>query len=156
MVTGFYPTETLGQGELDKGQPQPFKTAEDAKRYVVGFHVITAIATYYAQLADIKYIASALTQEQFTFTSGLGSFSDTWQLSIQPLNPHKPFQLDAPFRNTTKGQVVELGADLGVPFEDTWSCHDGGPLHCGKCSGCVSRKEAFSAVAILDPTKYQS
>src|SRR2546428_3092037 len=54
-------------------------------------------------------------------------------------------RLEAPFMHLGKGkhQVVKLGASLGVPFADTWSCFKGGEKHCGKCGSCVERKQAF-------------
>jgi 7-cyano-7-deazaguanine synthase len=56
-----------------------------------------------------------------------------------------------PLRDRTKVEVVELGADLGVPFELTWSCHRGGSEHCWKCEGCLQRTRAFEESGIVDP-----
>ena len=63
-------------------------------------------------------------------------------------------QILAPFIDKTKAQIVALGAELGVPFADTWSCYNGGSVHCGKCGTCVERKEAFALAGITDPTVY--
>jgi len=67
-------------------------------------------------------------------------------------------QLDivTPYVNWTKSQIVRRGAELKVPFGETWSCYKGLDLHCGKCGTCVERKEAFSLAEILDPTSYRS
>jgi 7-cyano-7-deazaguanine synthase len=62
--------------------------------------------------------------------------------------------LFAPFVHKTKAEIVEIGAGLGVPYEDTWSCYQGGDLHCGKCGTCVERKEAFELAGVYDPTEY--
>ena len=63
--------------------------------------------------------------------------------------------LSAPFIEFTKAQVVELGWEAAVPFEETWSCYKGGDKHCGKCGTCVERKEAFKLAKISDPTEYE-
>lgn len=63
-------------------------------------------------------------------------------------------QLEAPFVNISKGDVVALAADLRVPFESTWSCYVGGEVHCGRCGTCVERKEAFRLANVIDPTVY--
>ena len=62
--------------------------------------------------------------------------------------------LFAPFVHKTKAEIVEIGTGLGVPYEDTWSCYQGGDLHCGQCGTCVERKEAFELVGVDDPTEY--
>ncbi|MFJ1662420.1 7-cyano-7-deazaguanine synthase QueC [Streptomyces anthocyanicus] len=64
------------------------------------------------------------------------------------------FQLVAPFLNLTKADIVREGARLGVPFEMTWSCYEGGEMHCGACGTCVERREAFEEAGVSDPTLY--
>ena len=63
-------------------------------------------------------------------------------------------RIAAPFLTKTKAQIVQLGARLGVPFEQTWSCYKGGDLHCGTCGTCVERREAFQLAGVEDPTAY--
>src|ERR1017187_242688 len=63
-------------------------------------------------------------------------------------------QLVRPFVGITKTDIVTLGAKLGVPFENTWSCYKGTELHCGRCGTCVERREAFHLAGIQDPTTY--
>ncbi len=63
--------------------------------------------------------------------------------------------IEAPFVDMDKSQVVSLGADLGVFFEETWSCYEGLHIHCGSCSSCRERKRAFSGAGIEDPTEYE-
>jgi 7-cyano-7-deazaguanine synthase len=61
----------------------------------------------------------------------------------------------APFAALHKAQVIELGARLGVPFELTLSCmspEDDG--HCGRCSKCRERRDAFADAGVTDPTVY--
>jgi 7-cyano-7-deazaguanine synthase len=65
------------------------------------------------------------------------------------------FHLEAPFVNRSKADIAWIGDYLGVPWKDTWSCYEGGALHCGKCGTCVERIEAFQLAGVTDPTKYQ-
>ncbi|RYG62672.1 7-cyano-7-deazaguanine synthase, partial [bacterium] len=46
------------------------------------------------------------------------------------------------------------GHKLGVDFSQTWSCYEGGEIHCGQCGTCVERKEAFADANVPDPTVY--
>lgn len=64
------------------------------------------------------------------------------------------FQVLAPFLACVKAEIVRLGADLGVPFADTWSCYRGEAVHCGTCGACVERREAFTLARVPDPTRY--
>jgi 7-cyano-7-deazaguanine synthase len=61
----------------------------------------------------------------------------------------------APFIDYSKDMIVKLGSDMGVPYERTWSCYEGGDVHCGKCGTCVERQEAFYLAGVQDPTEYE-
>ncbi|ASJ74361.1 7-cyano-7-deazaguanine synthase QueC [Granulosicoccus antarcticus] len=63
-------------------------------------------------------------------------------------------QLQAPFVNGSKADIVRIGYDLKVPFADTWSCYAGNDVHCGRCGTCVERREAFQLADVTDPTTY--
>ncbi len=64
-------------------------------------------------------------------------------------------RLYAPFIHKTKAEIVGIGAKLGVPYEETWSCYEGGEVHCGLCGTCNERKEAFEIAGVPDPTVYR-
>ncbi len=63
-------------------------------------------------------------------------------------------RIEAPFLTKMKSDIVRIGAGLGVPFQETWSCYKGGDLHCGTCGTCVERREAFELAGVDDPTRY--
>ena len=66
------------------------------------------------------------------------------------------FRIDAPFINMSKADIVTLSEtlDLDVPWEETWSCYEGGAVHCGLCGTCVERREAFALADVQDWTAY--
>jgi len=94
-----------------------------------------------------------------------------------------PLRIDAPYAGTSKADVVTRGLELGVPFELTLSCmkpvagrwllvpeenreqpetnhqqletRNQQPIHCGTCSKCRERHDAFLEVGIDDPTVYE-
>lgn len=63
-------------------------------------------------------------------------------------------RVTAPFITLPKSEVVYIGDKVDAPLELTWSCYQGGDLHCGRCGTCVERAEAFDAAGVTDPTTY--
>lgn len=63
----------------------------------------------------------------------------------------KQLNIEAPFVNMTKADVVKIGLELNVPYELTWSCYEGGDKPCGKCGTCIDRANAFKLNGIEDP-----
>jgi 7-cyano-7-deazaguanine synthase len=77
-------------------------------------------------------------------------------------------RIDAPYAATSKAEVVRRGLALGVPLELTLSCMNPPPavrspqsamapaVHCGLCSKCRERHDAFVELRVADPTAYAS
>jgi 7-cyano-7-deazaguanine synthase len=71
-----------------------------------------------------------------------------------------PIQIDAPYADVGKAEVVRRGIALHIPFELTLSCMqpilEEGTMarHCGTCSKCRERHEAFLQAKAEDPTIY--
>jgi 7-cyano-7-deazaguanine synthase len=66
-----------------------------------------------------------------------------------------PLAVEAPFAGTSKADVIRRGTALGLPLRLTLSCM--GPVkgvHCGACSKCRERRDAFLECGIADPTDY--
>jgi 7-cyano-7-deazaguanine synthase len=70
----------------------------------------------------------------------------------------RQIRVEAPFLALHKADVIRLGHELGVPFELTVSCMNpvGGTVHCGACSKCRERQQAFVEAGIEDPTEYRA
>lgn len=63
----------------------------------------------------------------------------------------RQLKIEAPFVGMTKADVVKMGLELGVPYELTWSCYEGGEKPCGTCGTCIDRAKAFEMNNINDP-----
>jgi 7-cyano-7-deazaguanine synthase len=63
----------------------------------------------------------------------------------------KRIEIFTPFLYEDKGYICRRGTELGVPWELTWTCYEGGRHPCGKCGACQERAEAFAAAGVKDP-----
>ncbi|MBN2686014.1 MAG: 7-cyano-7-deazaguanine synthase, partial [Pontiellaceae bacterium] len=64
--------------------------------------------------------------------------------------------IHTPLIDLTKGQIIQLGLDLGVDYAKTTSCYDPAPdgRACGRCDSCLLRKKGFAENGIADPREY--
>ncbi|MDF5729846.1 MAG: 7-cyano-7-deazaguanine synthase QueC [Rhizonema sp. PD38] len=60
----------------------------------------------------------------------------------------------APLIHLKKTEIIQLGNQLGVPWELTWSCYLGSDLACGICDACRLRLAAFAELGLVDPIRY--
>jgi 7-cyano-7-deazaguanine synthase len=66
-------------------------------------------------------------------------------------------RIDAPYASSSKADVIHKGVALGVPLDLTLSCMKPvGTVHCGTCSKCRERHDAFLDTGVADPTAYDS
>ena len=65
-------------------------------------------------------------------------------------------EIATPFLDWRKEDVITRGVELHVPLELTLSCMNPapGPTHCGLCSKCRERRDAFAAAGVPDPSTY--
>ena len=70
-------------------------------------------------------------------------------------------EIATPFLTWGKEDVIRRGVELTVPFEFTLSCMNpitgasgALPQHCGLCSKCRERRDAFAAAGVSDPSTY--
>lgn len=63
-------------------------------------------------------------------------------------------ELLTPYLHLTKTDIGRDAARFEAPIEMTWSCYQGGNIHCGRCGTCVERLEALHDAGTPDPTDY--
>jgi 7-cyano-7-deazaguanine synthase len=59
--------------------------------------------------------------------------------------------LKFPLIDKGKSGIIRTGKRLGVPFELTWSCYNGGKFPCRRCDSCTLRAKGFKKAGIKDP-----
>ena len=98
----------------------------------------------------IYYGAHADDSAGFAYPDCSEAFNNAMNEAIWEGSGHQ-LRIEAPFVNMPKSEVVRIGLELGVPYELTWSCYEGGDVPCGKCGTCIDRAEAFAANGVEDP-----
>lgn len=67
----------------------------------------------------------------------------------------QPITIVTPLINLKKTEIIQLGNQLGVPWELTWSCYTGDEIACGVCDACRLRLAAFAELGQVDPVAYK-
>jgi 7-cyano-7-deazaguanine synthase len=156
-----------------QGEP-PAYTTPDEDVYLPGRNIVLlGKAAVYCAVAGLDRIVLG-TLAHNPFPDATPEFRDTLSRALS-LGLAYQLQIEAPYAGTSKAEVIRRGAALGVPFEFTLSCmkpvkvsdpreprerrdprEPGEPvyIHCGTCSKCRERHDAFLALGMMDPTSY--
>lgn len=115
--------------------------------------VATAIAV--SQGAQVVYIAAhGEDAHNWAYPDCTPEFLGAMANAVY-IGTYNQVRLVFPFIWMMKSDIVELAYELGAPLEYTWSCYEGGDIHCGVCPTCVERKQAFADAGVDDPTEYE-
>jgi 7-cyano-7-deazaguanine synthase len=137
------------------GVPPAYETA-DEDVYLVGRNItLLTKAGIYCAFARLSLIAVGQLQGN-PFPDATPEFFTAMARALS-LGLNHRLEIAFPFLSKSKADVIRLGASLNVPFELTLSCMNPKVSgHCGACSKCRERREAFIASGIADPATYAS
>jgi len=114
--------------------------------------ILLAIAAGYAiTLGSSVILYAAHRNDRSIYPDCRPVFVNAMNAAIEAGNVWSPVEIWAPFIDYSKTEIVTLGLKLDVPYEDTWSCYEGGRKPCGKCGTCLERTEAFMNNVANDP-----
>ncbi len=136
-----------------RGQAPAFDT-DDKEVYLEGRNLVllTKAAVFMAREGLTRVLLGPLAGNPFP--DATPEFFGALQRALS-LGLDRPIAIETPFASMHKPEVVRLGASLGVPLELTLSCmQPEGGLHCGRCSKCRERRDAFIESGIEDRTAY--
>jgi len=136
--------------------PQEHYTHSNQKQTVVPNRnmIMLSFAIGYAEAHKIKKVFYAAHKNDYTiYPDCRPEFVKVLNLASQKATYAK-VEILAPFTNKLKSDLVKIGYNLNIPFEDTWSCYEGKDKACGKCGTCQERLEAFKKNKLIDPIIY--
>lgn len=145
----------LGRSDAEMGQGIPVT-------YVPARNLIfLSFATAYAEVIGADDIFLGINSLDYSGYPDcrpefLESFQQTANLATKAgTEDQRTLRYHAPLLYMTKAAIVREGTRLGVPWELTWSCYEGGEAACGQCDSCQLRLKGFAENGLTDPLPYR-
>jgi 7-cyano-7-deazaguanine synthase len=136
-----------------EGRPPGYHTPDDDV-YLPGRNVVLLgkAAVYCAAAGIDRLVLGTLAHNPFP--DATPAFRQAMAHALSLGLAHR-LAIDAPFAAASKADVIKRGIELGVPLHLSLSCMSPvGHVHCGTCSKCRERHDAFIDAGIVDPTEY--
>lgn len=137
--------------------------AEDSEipvTYVPGRNLLfLSIATSYAEVvgADAIYIGvNALDYSGYPDCRPefIAKVEETIRFATKVGVSGDGIRIATPLIDLSKADIIREGIRLGVPYELTTSCYNGGGQACGVCDSCRLRLKGFAEAGLTDPIQY--
>lgn len=114
--------------------------------------ILLSLATGYAIANKLNGVAYAShTGDHTVYRDCTPEFFNPLKTAVENADWH-PQTLYAPFINISKSDIAAIGNWLGISWEDTYSCYNGGETQCGVCGTCTERAEALKEAQVINPS----
>ena len=136
-----------------RGEPPAYDTP-DSDVYLLGRNAVllAKAGVYCAHHGLRRLVLGTLAGNPFPDATPAFFAAMARALSLGLANP---IAIEAPLAGSRKSDVIRLGLNLGVRLDLTMSCmRPQGDRHCGLCSKCRERRDAFSEIGVTDPATY--
>jgi 7-cyano-7-deazaguanine synthase len=134
--------------EAVRGDPQPATYVPNRNMLFLAF-----AAAYAESLGVSRVFYGAQKMDYYGYWDCTPEFLEGLN-QVYALNRKTPVQIEAPFVNYSKADVLRTGLAIGVDYAKTWSCYAGQEKACGRCPTCAERLKAFAEVGMVDPVPY--
>ena len=118
---------------------------------------LLSMATSYAEANDCEAVFIGAHSEDFSgYPDCRPEFFEAFQQVVDVgTKPETEISVEAPFTEWSKTEIAARGTELGVPYDQTWSCYRAAEPACGTCDACAFRLQAFQANGLRDPVEYE-
>lgn len=119
--------------------------------------VFLSVAASYAEAVKAQNIFIGVSEVDYSgYVDCRSEFIEAMENAINKgtelaVESKKHIKIHTPFINMTKSEEIQLGMELGVDFNDTWTCYKGDEKPCGECDSCLLRIKAFEDAGLVDP-----
>ncbi len=152
LAWGFKSELLAAQGNI----PARMYNKEDLEKTIVPFRngIMLSIATGIAASRDVQAIyIGAHAGDHVIYPDCRPGFLYSMATTIA-FGTDQKVGLAFPFFEKSKADIVGIGRSLNAPMDLSYSCYNGGEVHCGECATCIERREAFLEAGIPDLTEY--
>ncbi len=114
-----------------------------------------AVAVSWAEVLDAeKVYIGAVQQDSSGYPDCRPEYYQAFNQVVRAGTREGRIQVVTPLIGLRKSEIVQLGLQLGAPFDLTWSCYTREDVACGVCESCALRLRAFAATGASDPIAY--
>src|SRR5271169_1727069 len=114
-----------------------------------------AVAVSWAEVLDAdKVYIGAVQQDSSGYPDCRPEYYHAYNEVVRTGTRAGRIRIVTPLIGLRKAEIVQLGLELGAPFDLTWSCYSREDSACGVCDSCVLRLRAFREAGAVDPIPY--
>ncbi len=148
-----------GHGEVQKRDVHEI-SEEIPNTYVPSRNIIfLSIAASYAESIGAKHIFIGANAIDYSgYPDCRPEFYNAFEYALNlgtKSGLENGFKIHVPLQFLKKSEIIKMGTELGVPYEMTTSCYEGGEEACGECDSCILRLQGFMEADLIDPVKYR-
>lgn len=124
--------------------------------------IFLSLATAYAEVIGAKILYTGVNAVDYSGYPDcrpefIRSLEETVNYATKMgVTSEERIRIATPLIDLTKGEIIRRGLELGVPYELTTSCYQGGEEACGECDSCLLRLKGFAENGVDDPIPYQN
>jgi 7-cyano-7-deazaguanine synthase len=119
-------------------------------------HFLSAAVSWAEVLSATKILIGAVEQDSSGYPDCRPAYYEAFNQVTKIGTKEGKIDIVTPLIHLRKSEIVQLGLELGAPFDLTWSCYSREDRACGVCDSCVLRLRAFAAVGAKDPIPYDT
>jgi 7-cyano-7-deazaguanine synthase len=135
--------ERIGQGDVPVTYV-PFRNA----------HFLAAAVSWAEVLDATRIYIGAVEQDSSGYPDCRPAYYRAFNEVVRAGTREGKIEIVTPLIHLRKVEIVQLGLEMGAPFDLTWSCYSRQDKACGVCESCILRLQAFAAAGAGDPIPY--